>query len=182
VSVLSLPPTAAIAACVFVGVFIPMIVEAARARRNEAVQRARGGIEPAGDVFAAMRIAYPAVFVAMIAEQVLRGTPSAPAAAAVGALVFCAAKIIKWWAIRSLGSFWTFRVIVVPGARLVTSGPYRYVRHPNYVAVCGEIIGAALITRAVISGPIGFLLFGLLMWRRIGVENVALAEMGQRSA
>ncbi len=53
-------------------VFVPMLVEAGRANRNERLQRARGGIEPPGDVYAVMRIAYPAVFLAMIAEGAWR--------------------------------------------------------------------------------------------------------------
>src|SRR5262245_41829446 len=110
-----------------------MAVEALRARRNERSQRARGGLEPRGDVYAAMRIAYPAAFAAMLVEGALGGAPRASIAAA-GILVFSAAKALKWWAIVSLGPSWTFRVIVVPGAPLVVRGPYRWLRHPNYVA------------------------------------------------
>ena len=53
----------------------------------------------------------------------------------MGLAVFAAAKLLKWWAIRSLGPYWTFRVIVVPGSSRVDSGPYRFLRHPNYIAV-----------------------------------------------
>ena len=45
-------------------------------------------------------------------------------------------------------------MIVVPGDPLVASGPYRYLRHPNYVGVVGELVGAALMTRALITGPL----------------------------
>ena len=57
-------------------VFLPMLAEARRAAANERVQRARGGIEPAGDVYKMMQVAYPGAFLAMIAEGVLRGGPS----------------------------------------------------------------------------------------------------------
>jgi methyltransferase len=150
-----------------------LAVEARRAARNERAQRARGGIEPTGDVYRAMAVVYPAAFLAMIVEGVLRG--GAPRAVlAAGAAIFAVAKALKWWAIRSLGPCWTFRVIVVPGATRVRSGPYRYVRHPNYVAVGGELAGVALMAGAVVAGPVATAVFVLLMLKRIAVEDAAL--------
>ena len=155
-------------------VFLLMALESLRARRNERAQRARGGIEPPDDVYAVMRVAYPAAFAAMLIEGALRrGAP--PQALAAGAAVFAAAKALKWWAIVSLGPFWTFRVIVVPGAPLVARGPYRWLRHPNYVAVIGELAGAALMTAAVVSGPVAIAAFGALLIKRIAVEERTLA-------
>jgi methyltransferase len=154
-------------------VLIPMLVEAARAARNERLQFARGGIEPGGDVFPIMRIVYPGVFLAMIVEGWLRGAPRGGWLAA-GLISFAVAKALKWWAILALGSFWTFRVVIVPGAALVCRGPYRFLRHPNYIAVVLELIGAAAMTGAVVSGPLSVVLFSALLRRRIAVENRAL--------
>jgi methyltransferase len=155
-------------------VFGAMVVEARRAARNEAVQRDRGGVEPPGDVFAIMRIVYPAVFLVMFAEGFWRGAPP-PALWIAGAAILAASKFLKWWAIVSLGSSWTFRVIVVPGMPLVLKGPYRALRHPNYVAVAGELVGVAIADGARIAGPLGCAVFGWLLWRRVAVENRALA-------
>ena len=152
-------------------VFIPMIVEARLAAVNERVQLARGGIEPPGDVYAIMRIAYPGVFLAMIAEGAW--WPGHEHVLA-GVTLFVGAKILKAWAIASLGDAWTFRVVVRPGVPLVASGLYRWLRHPNYVAVVGELVGVALMSGARIAGPLGTILFGLLMLRRISVEERAL--------
>ena len=163
-------------------VFAPMLVEAQRAARNERVQRARGGIEPAGDVYNVMRVAYPAVFLAMIAEGVWRSAHAvspqhdARVAAAAGLVLFILAKALKWWAIVSLGRAWTFRVIVVPGDAPVAGGPYAWLRHPNYVAVAFELVAVALMSGARVSGPLGTLLFGALMLRRIAVEDLTLAR------
>jgi methyltransferase len=96
-----------------------------------------------------------------------------------GALVFAAAKAIKWWAIATLGPSWTFRVIVVPGAPLVTSGPYRWIRHPNYAGVMGELAGVALIAGAPVTGAVGFVAFGALVMTRIRVEVRTLRDSGQ---
>src|SRR6185436_14944433 len=111
-----------------------MAIEAQRAARNERAQR--------GDVYRLMQGVYPGAFAAMLVEGAVRGGPP-PALVAAGAIVFAAAKAVKWWAIISLGGAWTFRVIVVAGAPRVASGPYRFFRHPNYVAVVAELAGAA---------------------------------------
>ena len=157
-------------------VFIAMAIEAARASRNERTQRARGGIEPPNDVYKMMRAVYPAAFCAIVAEGMWRGAPARTWFIG-GALLFVAAKLLKWWAITALGDFWTFRVIVVPGARLVRTGPYRVLRHPNYVAVAGELIAVALMTGALVSGPIATIAFGVLMLKRIAVEERAIAQI-----
>jgi methyltransferase len=158
-------------------VYLPMLIEARRAARNERTQRARGGVEPSGDVYRLMRIAYPGAFLLMLAEGAMRGG-AAPALFAAGAIVFAAAKAVKWWAILSLGPFWTFRVIVVPGAARVASGPYRWLRHPNYVGVLGELAGAAGMTGAPIAGVAGLVAFSGLLARRITVEDMALRQLG----
>lgn len=154
-------------------VFGVLLVESGRAARNERTQRARGGIEPPGDVYVLMRVAYPAAFLAMLAEGFLRGRP-APWLVASGAALFVLAKALKWWAISALGQAWTFRVIVVRGAALAVSGPYRFIRHPNYVAVVGELVAIALLCGARVTGPAAVAAFALLILRRVVVENRAL--------
>jgi methyltransferase len=92
----------------------------------------------------------------------------------IGLAVFLCGKALKAWAIAALGERWTYKVLVVPGAPLVTGGPYRYLRHPNYHGVLGELVGMALIAGAVLTGPSGTLFFGWLLLRRIGAEERAL--------
>ena len=165
-------------AALFAVVFGAMIVEARRAASNESAQRARGGIEPRHDVYAFMQVAYPGVFLAMIGEGLFRQAPSSMLAA--GIVVFALGKLLKWWAIVTLGRFWTFRVIVVPGSIAVSDGPYRYLRHPNYIGVLGELIGSALIANAPVAGPLGTVLFAGLMLVRVRVENRALNAILRR--
>jgi methyltransferase len=153
--------------------FIPMLYEATRSRRNEQALRAMGACEPAGDVYALMQVIYPACFLAIILEAWIRGT-SGDAVFSVGVVVFLSAKALKYWAIATLGWRWTFRVLVPPHSTRSVSGPYRFVRHPNYIAVAGELAGMALMARAVIAGPLSLAVFGLLMLLRIRVEERAL--------
>jgi methyltransferase len=65
-------------------------------------------------------------------------------------------------------------VIVEPGRPLVRTGPYRYVAHPNYIAIVGELAGTALMAGAVAAGPLAVLGFGLLLWGRVRFENRVL--------
>lgn len=168
--------TVATVATVATLVFTMMGIEAQRASRNERRQRDRGGLEPAGDVYAIMRVAYPGLFVAMAVEGAWRGLAT-PQWVIAGAFVFVLAKGLKWWAIVALGDCWTFRVIVVPGGSIVRGGPYRWLSHPNYVGVIGEIVGVALMVNARVMGPIACTGFGLLILQRLHVERRALREL-----
>jgi len=151
--------------------FVPMLLEAARARRHERIQQRRGAVEPAGDVYRLMQVAYPGVFLAMIAEMVFASREVAPGMFTSGLVIFLIGKALKWWAILSLGEQWTFRVLVVPGSTPVAAGPYRFMTHPNYVGVVGELAGAAIMTAARVAGPLGAGLFIALMLRRASLEQ-----------
>ena len=157
-----------------VAVFVLMVTEAAIAARHERILRALGAVEPAGDVYRVMQVVYPASFLLMLAEGAWRGV-RADAVAFWGVWVFIAAKALKYWAIATLGRRWTFRVLVPPGSQRTVRGPYRWISHPNYVAVALELIGVALAMRARVTGPIAVVGFGYLMLRRIRVEEKALA-------
>ena len=156
-------------------VFLLMAVEAAVSSRHDRALRALGAIEPAGDVYRAMSIAYPAGFLAMLVEGAWRGA-RLDALAVSGACVFVAAKALKYWAIATLGPRWTFRVLVPPGSRRTYRGPYRWMSHPNYAAVTLELAGVALALHALVSGPLAVAGFVLLMRRRIRVEEQALGS------
>jgi methyltransferase len=149
-----------------------MLAEARRSRRHERALRAAGAVEPSGDVYGAMQIAYPVTFLAMIAEGARREPQ--PSALAAGAVLFAVGKGLKYWAVWTLGRRWTFRVLVVPGAPRLTGGPYRWLRHPNYAGVLGELAGVALMAPAPRTGIAALVGFGSLMLRRIRVEERAL--------
>ena len=154
-----------------------MLGELMLSRRNERILRARGASEPPDPVYRTMQWAYPGAFAAMAIEGTASGTESS-AATLAGALVFLAGKLLKFWAIATLGERWTFRVLVEPGTPLATNGPYRLMRHPNYVGVAGELMGMALVTQAPWTGTAGTAVFLWLLWRRIQVEERALGMRG----
>jgi methyltransferase len=152
-----------------------LLLETWRSRRHERALRSAGARAPADDVYAWMRVVYPGMFLAMTAEGVL-APPACTTLVAIGIGVFLAAKLLKWWAILSLGRLWTFHVLVLPGTPLVASGPYRLMRHPNYVALMGEIAGVALMMRAPFTGVAAAIVFGALLVARIRVEERMLKE------
>ena len=168
--------TAAVVAAV---VIVPMLIEAAVSSRHERALRALGAVEPEGDVYRAMAIAYPGAFVAMIAEGAARRV-GADGWFVAGLATFTIAKALKYWAIASLGPRWTFRVLVPPRSTRTVSGPYRWFAHPNYIAVAGELIGVALASHALVTGPIAVVGFGWLMICRIRVEENALRHCQPR--
>jgi len=156
------------------GLVVPfLLLETWTSRRHEGRLRARGAAEPAEDVYRAMQVVYPGMFLAMAAEGYLRDA-AASWITAVGVTTFLVSKALKWWVIASLGELWSFRVLVLPGVSLVKSGPYRFMRHPNYIALALEIVGGALMWDALITGPLSALAFGELLRRRIAVEERAL--------
>ncbi len=159
-----------------------MLAEARVSRANGSRLRKAGAIEPPGDVYVALALLYPVAFLLMGLEGVWRayGTGETPASGpswvASGVLLFAASKALKYWAIRALGHRWSFRVMVLPGEPLVTSGPYRYVSHPNYIAVVGELVGTAMMMEARVLGPIMIVAFGFALWARIRFEARVLAS------
>lgn len=170
-----MPPAVAIAALTTLASLAIMAGEAILSSFNEGQLRARGAIEPPDDVISWMRWVYPGAFVAMGIEGALTG-PAPRDVLMTGLALFGFAKALKIWAIASLGGKWSYRVLVVPGEPLVTSGPYRFISHPNYVAVVGELASVAAIVWAPITGTLASIAFGWLMILRMRVEDRALGR------
>jgi methyltransferase len=166
-------PPVVVAAAVVVAVLATMALEARLSAHNERGLRARGAVEPPDDVIGWMRAAYPLGFVAIGVAGATNAVLDRAWLAWGGAL-FGAAKALKFWAMATLGPRWTFRVLVPPGDPMVTRGPYRYVRHPNYLGVLGEFAGVAIALGAPIVGAAVTAGFGYLILRRLRVEETAL--------
>jgi methyltransferase len=89
--------------------------------------------------------------------------------------LFTLLQAARLWVIASLGRYWTTRIISVPDAPLVGRGPYRWLRHPNYLVVAGEIAVLPLAFGAWRIALLFSALNGLLLWHRILLEDAALA-------
>jgi methyltransferase len=100
-----------------------------------------------------------------------------PSASPYWALIgfYAVLQLARIWVIASLGTFWTTRIITLPGAPLVRTGPFRYMRHPNYLLVIAEIAVLPLAFGAVAIAVIFSALNLMLITRRIRIEDVVLA-------
>jgi methyltransferase len=93
-------------------------------------------------------------------------------------VVVVAAQGLRWWCIASLGRRWTTRVLVVPGMPLVRRGPYRWWRHPNYVAVAAEGVALPLVHGAWLTAAVFTAANASLLRVRVRCENAALTAAG----
>ena len=168
-----MPPPLVIVVTSLVIVLVTMLVELRISVAHERELFRVGAIEAADPVYATMRWAYPGTFVAMAIEGLVTASPPGLLTIA-GTVMFVAGKALKVWAIASLGTRWTYRVLVVPNAPLVTRGPYRFLRHPNYVGVVGELVGMAMLVQAPVTGVLSIVGFGYLLRLRIRAEEQAL--------
>jgi methyltransferase len=91
-------------------------------------------------------------------------------------------EVLRIWVLVSLGSRWTTRIIVVPGETLVRKGPYRFIPHPNYAVVVGEIAVLPLAFGLVAYAVAFSLLNASLLWLRIRAEAAALGETSRAEA
>lgn len=109
------------------------------------------------------------------AEVWLSGRPFVPALGWSMLAVLAGAQALRWWCIVTLGSRWNTRVIVVPGLPLVARGPYRVLRHPNYVAVVAEGVALPLVHTAWVTAVVFTLVNAAVLTVRIRCENRALS-------
>lgn len=94
--------------------------------------------------------------------------------------VFLLAQGLRYWAICSLGRYWNTRILIIPGAKRVTTGPYRFLPHPNYLAVVLELLSLPLIFNAWITASLATILNAiLLLGIRIPAEERALQQYGR---
>jgi methyltransferase len=153
------------------------VAELVVSQRNLATSKARGGSEFGAGHYPAMVVLHTALLASCLAEVLVLHRPFIPMLGWSMLAVAVAAQGLRWWCISTLGWQWNTRVIVVPGAARVTGGPYRYLSHPNYVAVALEGVALPLVHSAWITAVVFTVLNAALMMARIKVENAALASL-----
>jgi methyltransferase len=157
-----------LALAVLAFVTLQRLAELALARRNTRRLLAQGGVEIAPGHYRAV----VALHAAWLAGLWLLALPRAPDIALLA--VFGVLQIGRGWVLAALGSRWTTRIIVVPGAPLVQSGPYRIIRHPNYLIVAGEILVLPLAFGLPLFAVVFSVLNALVLWVRVQSEDAAL--------
>jgi methyltransferase len=154
---------------------VERLVELVLSQRNARWAFARGGVEFGRGHFPWMVALHTGLLVACLAEVIVADRPFIAWLGWPALVVTLAAQGLRYWCIGTLGHQWNTRVIVVPGAGLVTRGPYRFLRHPNYVVVIMEGIALPLVHTAWLTAAAFTVLNAILLFRfRIPVEERAL--------
>ena len=155
---------------------VERLAELVVSRRNAAWSAARGGVESGQGHFPAMVVLHTGLLVGALVEVWVADRPFLPWLGWLALALALASQGLRWWCILTLGPRWNTRVIVVPGLPLVTRGPYRWLSHPNYVAVVVEGVVLPLVHTAWVTAVVFTVLNAVLLTVRLRVENQALAS------
>jgi methyltransferase len=156
-------------------VALQRLIELAVSKRNERRLRARGAVEAGAAHYPWMVALHTAFLVSCLAEVWLLPRPFVAPLAAVALAVLAAASALRVWTLSTLGERWSARVLVLTGAPPVVGGPYRHLRHPNYLAVVLEIAALPLVHTAWLTALVFTVANAVLLRVRIGVEEAALS-------
>ncbi|MDM5316054.1 isoprenylcysteine carboxylmethyltransferase family protein [Fictibacillus sp. b24] len=155
---------------------IQRLAEVRIAKSNEQKLRNKGAVEAGKDHYKWMVLMHVSFFVAFFSEVYLLNAKP-PSWWLIPFVLFLIAQVIRIWAISSLGVYWNTKILLLPGAKVVAKGPYRFMRHPNYTVVSLELLVIPLIFGAYYTAIL-FTILNILMLRvRIPVEEKALMEL-----
>jgi methyltransferase len=162
-------------ALLIAAVAVERVAELVVSQRNLAWSRARGGVEFGARHYPLMVTLHTGLLAGCLLEASYR--LFLPALGWPMLAVVLAAQGLRWWCIATLGHQWNTRVVVIPDAARVNRGPYRFLSHPNYVAVVVEGVALPLVHTAWITAVVFTVLNASLLRTRIRVENAALARL-----
>jgi methyltransferase len=166
-----------------VAVALLRLVELRISKRHQEEMAARGATKVDEPKFRWMVLLHTAVLLGAALEVVFQRRPFILGLAAPMFFVFLAANAVRWWVIRSLGEHWNVQVVDSTRLGIVTSGPFRYVRHPNYAAVFAEMLALPLIHTAWITAAAGAIAHIAVLAQRLSTEErVLFANPGYREA
>jgi methyltransferase len=135
----------------------------------------RGGVEYGRAHYPVLTVMHAALLVACVLEVALVDRPFLPWLGWPMLAIVLASQALRWWCVVTLGNQWNTRIIVVPGLPLVSTGPYRWLRHPNYVAVAFEVAALPLVHSAWVTALVFTVANAVMLSVRIRVEERALA-------
>lgn len=159
------------------------LVEMTLSRRHQRALAQQGAPLLPERAFLAMVALHTGVIAGAAVEVVALHRPFVAAVGIPALIALALANLLRWWVIATLGVHWNVRVVRSTELGIVTGGPYRYVRHPNYVAVFVELAALPLVHGAVITAVAGALLHLVVLGRRIALEEaVLMADQRYRAA
>lgn len=156
-------------------VAVERLAELVVSQRNAAWSMQRGGVETGQRHYVVMVVLHTGLLVGALVEVWTRRPEFVPILGWSMLALVVASQALRWWCIATLGRRWNTRVIVVPGLPLVTAGPYRWLSHPNYVAVVVEGFALPLVHSAWVTAVVFTVANAALLSVRLRVENAALS-------
>ncbi|MFJ9908834.1 isoprenylcysteine carboxyl methyltransferase family protein [Streptomyces sp. NPDC101152] len=150
------------------------LLEVVVARRNTRWAMARGGVEFGRGHYPVMVVLHVAFLAGIVVEIAVTSRSFVPALTWTALAMVVLANLVRLWCVRALGPQWNTRVIIVPGLPLITHGPYRWLRHPNYVIVMTEGIALPLVYGAWTTALLFTVANAALLAVRLRAENSAL--------
>lgn len=160
-----------------VAVGLERLAELVVSKRNLRWSLEHGGRELAAGHYPAMVTLHTLLLIGCGVEVFVADRPFVPALGWTALAVVAASQALRWWCISTLGHQWNTRIVVTPGLSLVRSGPYRLLRHPNYLAVVVEGLALPLVHTAWLTAAIFTVCNAALLRVRIRAENSALATL-----
>lgn len=158
------------------------VAELVVSQRHLRWARERGALESGQGHYPAMVVLHVALLIGCLVEVHAYDRPFLAWLGWPMVVLVAAAQGLRWWCIATLGPQWNTRVVVVPGLPLVRTGPYRWLRHPNYVAVVAEGFALPLVHAAWLTALVFTVLNALLLAVRIRCENRVLDAEISRDA
>jgi methyltransferase len=157
------------------------VLELFLAKRNEQIVKSKGALEFDRDGYKYIVALHVAFFISLVIEK-FSLQRELNQFWVLFLFIFLIAQILRYWAISSLGVYWNTKVLVVPGSQRIRKGPYKYLEHPNYVAVIVEIAVIPLIFSCYLTSILFSIINFILLRRRIEIEENALEKISGETA
>lgn len=152
------------------------LIELLIAKRNEKWMKARGALE-FGQAHYRVMVLIHVLFLLLFFVEVISFNKTISSAWPILLTLFFITQAGRIWALKSLGRFWNTKIIVLPHASITKRGPYRYLKHPNYVIVIIEILVIPLMFKAYFTFALFTLLNIIILSIRIPAEEQALKQL-----
>lgn len=152
---------------------VQRLTELVIARRNEKIVKERGAKEYGKSHYPFIVILHVLFLLSIFAEAAIFNRGLSPVWPVI-LLLIAAVQILRYWSIFSLGAYWNTKILIVPDGNLQAKGPYRYIRHPNYVTVALEMVLLPALFQCYFTAILFTILNGIMMMVRIPAEEKAL--------
>jgi methyltransferase len=163
------------------------LVELNISQRRRRAMAARGAEPVSEPHFGAMVLVHFGILAGSLIEAAAFQRPFIPAVAAPAVALVLAANLLRWWVIATLGPLWNVKIMASLSLGVVSDGPFRFIRHPNYVAVFVELTALPLVHGAYVTAVLGAVAHVWVLYHRIRTEEAVLladptyrALMGQK--